>query len=861
MKDDTGGRRLGWPEYPVEAWMRLVLARPWQALAGLGLLVLAAAYAATWIRVDADSSKMLSPDLPAQTRALELNAAFPSLKASIAVLVDAPTADQADMATEALVEALQTDTDWVQSVFSPVADPFFATHGFLYRDLDGVEQAFSRISRSANLIATLREDQSVDGFAEALYQASILAERAEISVDALDRLYAEAAEVIEALDAPEPRIFGWSAVLDDEADPGAVTRIVTVTPKLDQTRLSPAKPALAEIRAAIDALPAQARAATRFAITGEPALRSEEMQSVLSTLALSLGLSLVLVAVILAVGLRSARRAALALASLVISLILTTGFAATAVGALNLVSVAFIVLLVGLGIDFAIHILAHIAEMRASGTPSDQSVALTGRRSGTALWLGAATTALAFLAFAATDFDGMAQLGVIGAVGVLIAFAVAATVIPAAIAISPGLAGRKVEDQGPVQPRVNLGYAPAFAVVLISAIAIWPASLARFDANPMGLRNPDAPSVRAFDQLVRTPETSPYRASVLVGSSAEAAEAARAFENVPGIGAALHLGDLIPDEQDEKITLLDITAPSIEHAVRGTPTELIETERDSAPVPRLLAALDGKRGPARALHTALSSYQQGRNAERDRILNARLFLAFPAMIARLDALLEADYVTPEKLPPALFLRFVSPDGPYRVEIMPEADLSAPADLMAFATIVSEVDPRAAGGPVQLQAAGKTVGNAILLAVFLAALTTLTLAYLATRRVRDTAAIVVPLVLAAIITAGASVALNMPFNYANVIVLPLLIGIGVDSGIHIAHRERRAPGAVFATSTPRAVLFSALTTMAAFGTLALSDHQGTASMGILLAISMCASVGAVLALTPALIRWGQPHATA
>ena len=858
MKDDAGGRRLGWPEYPVEAWMRLVQARPWRALAGLGLLVLAAAYAATWIRVDADSTKMLSPSLPDQQRALELNAAFPSLKASVAVLVDAPTADQADMATEALVSALQGDTEWVQGVFSPVADPFFAAHGFLYRDLDGVEQAFSRISRSANLIATLREDQSVDGFAEALYQASVLAERAEISVEALDRLYSEAAEVIEALDGPDRRIFGWSAVLDDEAAPGAVTRIVTVTPRLDPTRLSPAKPALAEIRAAIDALPEEARAATRFSITGEPALRAEEMQSVLGNLALSLGLSLVLVAVILGVGLRSPARAGLALGSLVISLILTTGFAATAVGALNLVSVAFIVLLVGLGIDFAIHILAHIAEMRASGTPADQSVLLTGRRSGTALWLGAATTALAFLAFAATDFDGMAQLGVIGAVGVLIAFAVAATIIPAAIALMPGLAGAKAGDMAAPQQRINLGYAPAYAVILISAIAIWPASQAYFDANPMGLRNPDAPSVRAFDQLVRTPETSPYRASVLTRSAAEAAEAARAFENVPGVGAALHLGDLIPDEQDEKITLLDITAPSIEHAVRGTPTALIETDPDTAPVPRLLAALDTSGGAARALHQALGAYQDTRTAERDATLNERLFMAFPAMIARLDALLEADYVTPEKLPAPLFLRFVSPDGYYRVEILPEADLSAPADLMAFAEIVRGINPAAAGGPVQLQAAGGTVGKAMLFASLLAALTTLCLAYLATRRVRDTAAIIVPLFLAAIITAGASVALNMPFNYANVIVLPLLIGIGVDSGIHIAHRERRAPGAVFATSTPRAVLFSALTTMAAFGTLALSDHRGTASMGILLAVSMCASVGAVLALTPALIRWGRPH---
>src|SRR5690606_38088795 len=144
--------------------------------------------------------------------------------------------------------------------------------------------------------------------------------------------------------------------------------------------------------------------------------------------------------------------------------------------------------------------------------------------------------------------------------------------------------------------------------------------------------------------------------------------------------------------------------------------------------------------------------------------------------------------------------------------------------------------------------------AVLTAVRLSALATSVLAWIATRRVSDTAAILLPLAIAGTITAAASVLLDMPFNYANVIVLPLMLGLGVDSGVHIALRERRMPGAVFATSTPRAVLFSALTTIAAFGTLALSDHRGTASMGVLLAVALLAAVGSVLGLTPAIMRW-------
>ena len=199
----------------------------------------------------------------------------------------------------------------------------------------------------------------------------------------------------------------------------------------------------------------------------------------------------------------------------------------------------------------------------------------------------------------------------------------------------------------------------------------------------------------------------------------------------------------------------------------------------------------------------------------------------------------------------LFSRLFSSSTPV---VLPEGDLRDPAALEAFAAKVRAIAKDAAGGPIQLAAAGKAIGWAMIQATLLAGFATGLLAWFATRRLWDATAILIPLVAAGILTAAMSTLLSMPFNFANVIVLPLLIGIGVDSGIHIALRERRAPGAVFDTSTPRAVLFSALTTMAAFCTLALSDHRGTASMGILLAVAMCAAVACVMALTPTVIRW-------
>lgn len=862
-KNISGAGRI---EQAVAVWMQTVSEHPKRTLAALALLCVFGILGALQLGVNADSSRMLSPDLPDQRRAAQVNQAFPQLKRAIVIVVRSENSDIADLVVSTLVERLQQAPETVQDIYAPVVDPFMVSHGLLYRSAEQVDQALTRLSASSNLLAKLRTDQSVPGFFAALDDARALAERAELGPQALDRLYGEAAQVLRAQLQGAPRTFGWSSILADESEASRATRLITVTPKLDLTRLSPAKPALQTIQSVIADLPPEMTGEVQIGVTGEPALRADEMQSVLGTIGISLALSMILVAMILWIGLRSPGRALLAFASLVVTLVLTTGFAGFVIGDLNLVSVAFIVLMVGLGIDFAIHILAHITELRRHGTPAAEVFRLTGQRMGMALMLSAATTSIAFLAFGTTDFAGMAQLGVIGGAGVLIACAVAMTLIPAVMSLRPALAGAVADPVAAPRMR-SLRLHPAIApalIVILAAAAIWPALSVRFNADPMGLRNPDSVSVQTFGMLARKPETTPYRASILVKTADEARQIAGRFANLEGIGAAIWLGDLVPEDQDEKLDLLDIAAPSIDFAVSGTPAELIRRDidrsvqltsfRDALVRQNEVQATDG----SQALAQTLTAYLAQRSDASDEALRQALFQAFPLLTGRLSAMLEADFIEVETLPDAIRDRFLNSDGLYRVEVLPEQDLRDASALQAFAEQVTRIADQAAGGPVQLAAAGKTVGWAMLQATLLAALAAGLLAYWATRRVWDVIAILGPLAVAGILTAAASTLLGMPFNFANVIVLPLLIGIGVDSGIHIALRERRAPGAVFDTSTPRAVTFSALTTMAAFGTLALSDHRGTASMGILLAISMCAAVACIMALTPTVIRWTRKH---
>ncbi|HLS19648.1 MAG TPA: efflux RND transporter permease subunit [Paracoccaceae bacterium] len=863
MAGNPGGETGSIFDRIVAGWMDLAGRWPKTALAILGLLLALAAIALPRFEIDADSTKMLSADLPAQERAAALNEAFPGLRNAILILVQAPRADAADLAVSALKKRLENRPDWVRSVFAPSVDPFLVGHGFLFRDKAEVDSLFARLSQSANLIAELRTHQTIDGFLSAIDSVTTLSERAGIDPAGLEPLYAEAASVFDGAARGEHRIFGWSSLLeantgdaaaDDRraGETGIVTRLVTVTPELNLARLNPTRPALDAIDAAIADLPPEIAQSVSIGVTGEPALRAEEVESVFGTIGISAALSLLLVAILLRMALRAAGRSVVAMISLVASLILTAGFAAAVIGTLNLVSIAFIVLMVGLGVDYAIHLLANIAETRRGGEPPTESVYLTGRRIGLALCLSAGTTVLAFLSFSVTDFTGMAQLGVIGAAGTVIALATALTLIPAVVAFRPRTAGTVAPRREPL-PAVRRMRALPYIVLALGAAAIWPASHVHFDADPMALRNPDSPSVRAFRTLADSPQTTPYRANVLAGSAEEAAAIAVRFKEVPGVANAVTIADLIPADQEEKLFQLDIAAPSIEHAVLGEPTEFT-TRAEGEELSRLREHLAGEPGAAGQLAEALAAYQANRTSESDAALTGDLFASFPMLIDRLEAMLSADEITVDVLPSELRTRYLSPEGIHRIEVLPDHDLDTPAKINEFAETVQQVAPDAAGGPIQFAAAGATIARAVLIATALSAVATSVLALAATRRASDTIAILLPLAIAGLITAAASVLLDMPFNYANVIVLPLMLGLGVDSGVHIAIRERRAPGAVFATATPRAVLFSALTTIAAFGTLALSDHRGTASMGVLLSVALVAAVGSVLGLTPAIIRW-------
>ncbi len=831
----------------------------------LGLVIVAATgfagyYAATHLKVNTDTSSMLDPNLPFQQRTTALRDAFPQIKTDIVVISRSSNLDEVDAYIANLREALLNEPDKFTSVFAPAQEPFFRNNGLMYLSEAELEKRLTQISKAAGLIETLIQSPNIGTLFSTLASNDALAERSDLGKDTLQALYKEIGDVVEASLEGTDRPFSWMGALDPDTSADKIhTRLLYATPILDYSRLQPAKSGIESIRAQTQTLNSKFDGRVSSFVTGDPALRVEELEAVTTGIGLSMLLSLILVSLLLLVCYRSIGMALLTLASLMITLVLTSAFAAAFIGELNLVSVAFTVLLIGLGLDFAIHLLLHVQERRTAGQDITQALRGAFKEVGPALAIAAPTTALAFLSFVPTKFDGIAQLGIIAGAGVIIAFFVSVTFLPAALAGFPNL-----------KPRAHSGQVRAFfdglskysgpiaiATIILGGFALLLMPQVRFDADQMSLRNPNSPSVQGFNILFEDQDTVPYRLARLVRSEEEARNSAAKASALDLVASTRSLPDFVPDSQDEKLELIDYGAGTLVFALDATPNSV-----DGPPATEGIASLRHRLqstyndGPGARLGALLADVEATNDpAFMGRIQN-NIFTYWPQLTSLLADQMQADYIEIDALPDALKNRYRSEAGDWRVDILPKQDLRDRQALDEFVDQVEAVFPDLAGGAYQAKKAGEIISTAMLQATAIAFAVIAIFLWLLVRRLTPVMLILFPLMLAAVLTAATGVLLNVPFNYANVIVLPLLIGIGVDSGIHLVlrHDQVAAGEGVFGTSTPRAVLFAALTTVASFGSLMLSPHRGTASMGTLLSIAIAFTLICTLLVLPAAFRF-------
>jgi hopanoid biosynthesis associated RND transporter like protein HpnN len=507
------------------------------------------------------------------------------------------------------------------------------------------------------------------------------------------------------------------------------------------------------------------------------------------------------------------------------------------------------------------------------------------RSVGTSLVLCAGTTALGFLVFVPTDYKAVGELGIIAGAGMFVSLFASLTLLPALLTAwqgrEPGEAWRGALwfERLLITASSHHVRSVRISAVALALLAVVALPLVRFDYNPAHMRDPSTESVRTFNELLEDSDTSPWTMDILEPSLEQADAVAARLRKLDVVERAVTLSDYVPKQQEEKLEILGELGYFVPEP--GPP----EDEPPAVPLDEQIATLSALQkamqapwlaegDPARAASAARAARYLGRFLARLETIDAKgkqqelarfersLTGALPEQMRRLWNALDPDTVTLASLPYSLTHRMVSDDGLARVEVLPRENLDDNAAHARFVDEVKEVAPDATGSAVTILEFGRAVVRSFLQALVSATLAIGLLLWLLWRRLGDMMLVIVPLALAALLTTATAGILGIPFNFANVVVIPLLLGIGVDSGIHLVHRHRvtietrGAPEApereLLETSTAQAVLFSALTTMASFGSMAFASHPGFASLGQLLLIGVTYTLLANLVLLPALI---------
>jgi hypothetical protein len=840
-------------------WVRRVRRRPAAVVvAAVVLAVIGTVQTARALRIDTSTLDMLSEDLPFRQNFEALDEAFPQDYRTILVVVDSSAAGRAARAAEALANRLAADSPHARSVFYPDADPFFRRNGLLYLSVDALQDLADRLAAAQPLLAALAADPSLRGLASVLTLALEQTPPGALPPEFEDAL-ARTAETVETVAAARPEPLAWRQMLGGGQPAAGDERrkVIVVEPVLDFASLAPAAPAIAEIRRAIAETGADA-GDVRVRLTGELLMLQDELASVEDNIGLVAALSFVLVLLLLVPGLRSWRLFFATTTTLVIGLILTAWFAATAFGALNLISVTFAVLFIGLGIDFGIHYALRVQEFVDRGVGPGLALEEAAAGAGPGLILSAVAAASGFLAFLPTAYKGLAELGAIAAVGMLIAVFLNLTLLPALLALIPpgrraggvGRAGSAALRRAPaVHPRLTVTVA---AVLALLALITLPR--ARFDDSAFALRDPRSESVSTILDLLDDVRVDPFRAMVLAPDAESGETLARRLEALPEVREVVTLGDLVPDRQAEKLAIIDQIALYLGPVLlpqSPPPAATIDDLR--AALVRLATAAEARAGDSTAAARLAAAIDRGQwSDEALRALDRALVGDIDVVLDDLDTALRAEPFAVDDLPPALLERRRTADGRVLVEIFANEDQRRQEHRRRFAAAVQSVAPDASGESIVVTEAGRAVVGSFYEAGLYAAVMIAGLLFGVLRNARDAFLVAVPLMLASLLTVATGVVIGVPFNFANVIVLPLLFGLGVAGGIHMVLRAR-GPGAAAPepTSTPRAVLFSALTTIGSFGSLAVSTHPGMASMGILLTIALVWTTLTTLVVLPAL----------
>ncbi len=835
-------------------------------LAAAALTAAAAAYLAGHFAMTADTAQMISSKLKWRQRELAFEAAFPQLQNVTLVVVDGATPELADDGTRRLAAALRDKPDLFRTVRRPDGGPFFDREGLLLLPLEDVEATTKGLAQAAPFLGALAADPSLRGVLSALSNSLQGIEFGQASLEDFEPMTTALADTFDKAAAGRPAFFSWRTLLAGKtAGKRAKRHVILVQPALDFTALEPGQASSDAIREMARSLGLDPAHGVSVRLTGAVPLADEEFGTLAQDAHLILGAMIAALLGILWLAVRSVRVVLAILITTLAGLAVTAALGLMVTGRFNLISVAFIPLFVGLGADFSIQFSVRGLAERI--THNDLKAALTaaGNGVGRSLALSAASIGAGFFAFLPTSYNGVAELGTIAGLGMIVAFFFCIIMLPALLVLLRPPAGR-ISEVGfpalaPVETFLRRWYRSVLGISVAAAIgsvALLPR--VHFDFNPLNLKSAKVESMTTLRALSSDPDLTPDVINILSPSLDEATALAQRLAAMPDVSRTVTLKSFVPQDQAQKLALVGEAARQIEPALKGlspvpppSDAELVKILASTSKALRQAAASGSDAASRSALRLA-DALQRLHDSAPEHRAAAQTAVALPlrVLLDQIRTMLQAGPVSIETLPPELAADWLLKDGRARVQVLPRDGSEDNNALRQFASAVLAVAPGATGWPIYTSSSGDSIVDAFLQAGVYSIVAILVLLAVTLRRVRDVVLTMLPVLLSGLLTFATCGAFGLPLNFANIIALPLLFGIGVAFNIYFVVAWRAGETSLLQSSLMRAVVFSALTTATAFGALWLSTHPGTASMGRLLMISLGWEILVTLLVRPALL---------
>ena len=835
------------------------------ALVTVVLGIICSEYAVTHFSMNTNAESLISPNTSWRKLQAIYDADFPQQNNLTDIVVDGATPEVAQSAASALAGALRKRTDLFYSVRRPNGGPFFDHEGLLLLPLEQVKATTQQLIAAQPFLGGLAADPSLRGIMDGISTALEGVAHGQGSLQQLRNPISAFDKTLDGVLAGRPSFLAWRSLVTGQPPASLELRqFVEVQPRLDYDSLTPGGRASDAIRTIARQLRLTPSEGVRVRLTGPIPMSDDEFVTVADRAELMGTLMMIAVLTMLWLAVRSFRLIFAILLTVFVGLGITAAIGLAIYGSFNVISVAFIALFVGLGVDFGIQFCVRYRAERHEFDSLDVALRRAGDGVGNALTLAAAATAAGFFSFLPTSYLGVAQLGLVAGIGMLVTYALSIMLLPALLKLlapggETGLIGYRA--LAPVDRflwKRRTSVVVIAAVLVVAGIALLPSL--RFDFNPLDLRNPNVESVATALELMKNPETSPNTINVLAPSRAAAERRATVLSALPVVQQVVTIDSFIPDDQARKLpviqdasVLLDPTINPLFVKPPPSDADVVASLKETAQA--LSAAAQSEQGSvaAAAGHLALTLRRLAAAPAtvRSRAADA-LVPGLNAMLDQLRAALQPGPVTFNTLPKDLVRDWVAPNGTYRAQVFPSGNANDNRVMEEFVREIRIVSPDATGAPISIQESGKTIVRAFAQAGVLSFLSITILLFIALRRVKDVVIALGPLVLAGIVTLGTCAAIGLQLNFANIIALPLLFGIGVAFDIYFVMAWRTGARRLLQSPLTRAIILSAGTTASAFGTLWISSHPGIASMGELLAISLGWILASVLFLLPALL---------